>query len=491
MRHALPPRRVGLLFLLFLLLWWMANLPATAQAWWTTDDYAHAVSYNWWHNFEQGRPLANWITETLTWETGAAGGVVNVAMRTLQGMAHAGVALMAALLLYRRTGASVALMAPLLFLLWPYNGEAVLWRAAGSIPVSALFSAIGALLVDASLARKRWPLAALGMLAVVAAMLWQQLGAATGLLLWTMVLVVQPQPVSRRDFLGALWLGAGYTAGALLSKAIARTQLGDLPGRDQLATDLASKADYLFRLWREFVWPPYSMPQRYAQALMGALLVVALLAWIARSQEPAAAKGVRLVALVSLLLLPFVPVLLTASSPTSARILYLAPLLLVTLTVAGAPWLDAQLRLRGATIGLAAMLLAIYLPMAALNAADYPAVYAADLRALGALESRLQGASGPAGATNLVIADYTQYLRAFDSYSVLRVPNAESKLSAFVLPWVSPAFLKWRSTLAPRADAEAVRMCTVACIQAALATGQPSPFQLLPMEQANSHCLCP
>ncbi|MGL4648684.1 MAG: hypothetical protein ACRC1H_04700, partial [Caldilineaceae bacterium] len=140
MAPALTARRIVLLLGAYFLAWWLVNLPATSQPWWVADDYAHAVNWHWRHNFEQGRPLSNLVTYTLTWETGPAGAALNVGLRATQGLVHAGVAVLVAVLLHARSQARSALVAPLIFLLWPASQEAVLWRAAAASPLAALLS---------------------------------------------------------------------------------------------------------------------------------------------------------------------------------------------------------------------------------------------------------------------------------------------------------------------------------------------------------------
>ncbi len=483
-------RRGILLFFSYVVLWALANLPAVRQAWWAVDDYAYVVFFHWRHNYENGRPLANLFFSTLPWEMGAYGEAINIGMRAFQGAVHAGVALIVALLLYQRTRTRAALVAATIFLVWPHNGEAVLWRAAGTIPLSALLSVAGALLASMGGTRRRLLPAVLGMLLVAAAVLIQQLGAMAGLVLWAMVLALQARPPARRDIGAALWIGAGYVVGALISKRTARFWLGDAPGRDQLATDFWAKLDYGYELWQDFLWPFTSPAHGYFQMALVVLLAVALVAHLLFAAEPWHAKLLRVAATVSLFLLPIAPLLVFDSSPTSARVLYLAPLLLVTACIASAPWLERLLHTPDAAVLLAGALVVVYLPLATRNAADFPRIYTADQRTLAELSATLRELE-PQERVNLVIADMGQYLRSHDPHNAIDFPNGDAKLSGFMLPWASSAFVEWRSDHSTSADPLDWQMCTAACLRTAEAAGEKKPFTLLPLEESRAYCLCP
>ena len=480
-------QRFAILFLLYFALWWLANLPATSHAWLSTDDFDFARDYRWWHNYGHGRPLGNLVMASLSWDTGANGELANILFRTLQGAVHAATAVMAAALLYKSTRLRVALIAPAIFLLWPYNGEAAVWRAAGNFPLSAFVSVTGALFVYHSLAAGRRWLAPLGMVMVASAVLMQQLGAMAGLLLWAIMLVVQRAAPQRRELIGAAWLGAGYACGALASKAVTRAFLGDTPGRDQLATDLWGKVAYLRYLWAEVLWSRFSPLQQGLQLFLLGLLIVAFALHLIRVAEPPTAKLIRAAALAAVFTFPYAPMLITVNSPDTMRVLYLAPFLLVAAAIAAAPWLERVLPHAG--VVLTGALLVIYLPLAYVNSGDFVRLYNADVQFLEKLSTEAAAAGRDAPA-KVAVAYLDYYFRAYDPHGVIRMLNGEAKLSAFLNSWAGRALIEWRTDLIPVTDNAVLKKCGTACT-AVREAGNVSPFLILPMDDGADYCVCP
>ncbi|MGL4650203.1 MAG: hypothetical protein ACRC1H_12410, partial [Caldilineaceae bacterium] len=247
---------------------------------------------------------------------------------------------------------------------------------------------------------------------------------------------------------------------------------------------------YVVDLWESVIQTPYNSLQARGQVVLFVLLLVVVLVGLVLVKEPAWAKGVRVAAFVALFLLPFLPLLLTQSSPMAGRVLYLAPLLLVTAVVAAEPWLARLLHRPHASVVLAAMLMALLLPTSTVSAADYPALYRADLRALAEVHARLR-ALQPEGDLTLVVGDPAAYAGDFDLFGIVRIQSGESKNSAFVYPWSSQPFVAWRAGLLQASDPAAVGVCTATCAARAQDGQGRESFALLPTGEERTFCLCP
>lgn len=480
----------SILFLFYFGIWFFASVPASVAPWWAGDDYSFAQHFVARHNEEVGRPLANLVSSTLQWEIGPGGAEINVALRLLQGLLHVGAATGAAYILFRASRSRVALIAPALFLLWPYNGEAVLWRAAGQYPLAAFASVAGALLVSMALPARRWLTALAGSGLILAAVLVNQLGAAAGLVVWGCALVVMQSAPGRRDLAVAGWMVAAWGAGAIASAAIMRAALGSEPGRVQIATSVAAQFGYLVRLWSDFLLKPFALLQHTWQAVLLIAFGVLFVVHLVSGREPLSGRLIRLGALAAIFVLPFAPALVTTEAPTSMRVLYLAPFLLVTACIGIAVWAPQPVRDPRITVLMTALLLVLYLPKASANAGDFVNVYRADLATLQQIEATLtEDAQG--APPSLVVADRSTYFRSDDPHNVLTVLNGDGELSAFLVPWAGHYFIEGWSNLTPDTDAAHVKACSLACLDAASSQGTLGPFTLLALPESGDSCLCP
>ena len=114
--------RFAIIAILYCAIWAAANWPALSQPWWVGDDFSIAVEYDPLHNYRHGRPLQNLVHGSLQYETGAAGGAVNLAAHIIQGVFHCLTAASMAYLLSRRFAYKWPFIAMFLFLLCPFNG---------------------------------------------------------------------------------------------------------------------------------------------------------------------------------------------------------------------------------------------------------------------------------------------------------------------------------------------------------------------------------
>lgn len=452
------------------------------------------------HNFRHGRPLQNLVHGLLPYETGAGGGAINMAAHTVQGLFHCLAAALLAYLLSRGFADRWPFVAMLLFLLWPFHGEAVLWRSAGSMPIAAFLSVLGVVGIDAALQQHGREtqsritatlFAASGIALIALAGLFHQLGAAAGLA-GLMAYLATSRQERTGTLVGQLALTiCGYALGALLVLVItANYRVGE--NRAQMADDLTAKIDYLWQLTRRFLVEnlPTSVMALQVGLAVG-LLVIALFTLFAR-QERLGHRLLRVAAMVALFVAPVLPVLLVKESPTSARTVYFSPLLLATsvILLAQLASLSGRSPIRSllahyAIVLVVAVLSVRYMVLSQMNAQDFVTIYRGDIAQLRQIEQRIADA-GSAASRQVVVASPERYLRTYDLYGI-RFLNGDAKASAFQVPWSVGKFIDWRSTLTPVVDIEVTNQCSALCQLRA----QDQPFYIESLLNSDITCVCP
>jgi hypothetical protein len=497
--------RFAIIAILYVAIWAAANWPALSQPWWVGDDFSIAVEYDPLHNYRHGRPLQNLVHGSLQFETGAAGETVNMAAHIIQGVFHCLAAASMAYLLSRRFADKWPFVAMLLFLLWPFNGEAILWRSAGSMPIAAFLSVLGVIAIDAGVSNGRKLLLGLGITLIAAAGLFHQLGAAAGLaLLMAFVSTSRSERTGRLVWEIAL-TACGYAFGAALVLAITAAYSGDA-NRAEIATDAAAKLSYFWQLTSRHLLE--NLPTSVAALQVGlaiGLLCMALMTLFARK----AALGQRLLrvaAMFALFVTPVLPVLLVGESPTSARIVYFAPLLLVTSVVLLFQYTspsdetahdESDSVMRRATdvrrrhiahyglVLLVGYLSVRYMVLAQMNAQDFVTVYSGDVAQLQQLEQNA-GASTAGASSQIVVANPAGYLRTYDPYKI-HFLNGDAKASVFHVPWSVGKFIEWQSSLTPVVDINVTNQCSSLCQLRA----QDQPFYSESLPNSSITCVCP
>ncbi|MEZ4683587.1 MAG: hypothetical protein R2932_56200 [Caldilineaceae bacterium] len=139
-----------------------------------------------------------------------------------------------------------------------------------------------------------------------------------------------------------------------------------------------------------------------------------------------------------------------------------------------------------------ALFLAIYFPMNSRNAADYVTVFNADVETISAIEAA--AAAEYPTRTQLIVATYPDYLRTWELYDVAYM-HYDSKKSAFLRDWSVIPFLTRFANLRPIAAVENPlvqdHLLLEQCVSLCQADGQQQPWQLLPMSDEQTLCLCP
>ncbi|MCE7983938.1 MAG: hypothetical protein DYG89_22415 [Caldilinea sp. CFX5] len=490
-----------LIFLCYLALYSFANYPAISRAWWYRDDFALTETprpnKGQLDTLKHGRPVNYLLLMTYQWEEGEQWATANVLLRLLQVAFHALAALVAGALLADRRRPWVSYCAVLLFLLYPFNGEPVLWRSALMNPLAALLSLLGVALLSRSSLREQPAVAALptakqartrlvtvgGILLIALAMVTHQQAALAGLVVWVVAVgqwAMSPK-LPTGWWRGTLWVVGGYALGALLSRLCIYLFFGPA-GRAALSTAWWEKVQFALTLNRLYLWSDY-----YPAWLAGLHLLLvaggmAAAGFYLRRSWPGL---LALPALVTLFVLPYAAVLVTAESWPAWRVTYLAPFLLIGAWLLLDRCLASYRLFRFGNFFLLALLLAGYVPMAWRNAAEYVMVFDQDLAEVRAIEA--WAATQPNQPTAIVVATAPDYIRTWNPYAV-QYMQADSKVSAFLADWTIAPMFTFFTDLTPRQYEPETKH---ACVQLCRHPPDDPPFSRHLLQSDNVICICP
>ncbi|MEZ4733012.1 MAG: hypothetical protein R3E79_38440 [Caldilineaceae bacterium] len=495
------------LFFFYFALYGLVNYPAISQAWWYRDDFplteTPRPNKGQLDTLNHGRPINYLLLATYQWETGEQWAAVNISLRLFQVAFHALAATVASALLARKRQDWSSYAAVLIFLLYPFNGEAVLWRSAALNPLAAFFSLLGVGLIryalpggqsapSAAHLRERKRLGTRvaqmsGFSLIALAMLTHQQAALAGLVVWVLSLgfqALQQQPLSAIWWRTSAWILSGYLAGIGLSRFCIYLFFGSA-GRAALTTDWFSKADLALTLNRLYLWSDYY--PNWLAALHLLLLVgglgVAGRHWI--SQRRRNAGWMPVAALTSLLILPYAIVLLTVESWPAWRVTYLAPFVMIGAWLFLDQSLATHPRSRLLNGILLALLLVGYLPIAWTNSAEYVFVFEQDLAQMKAVETwAMQQPESPAA---IVVATAPAYMRTWNPYGITYL-QADSKVSAFLADWTIAPLVAFFTDLTPQQQNAETKQ---ACVQFCLRPPNQQPFFLSLLPPDNTVCVCP
>jgi len=495
------------LFFFYVALYSLVNYPAVSQAWWYRDDFplteTPRPNKGQLDTLNHGRPVNYLLLATYSWETGDQWAAVNVSLRLFQVAFHALAATVASALLARKRGDWSSYAAVLIFLLYPFNGEAVLWRSAALNPLAALFSLLGVgLLRHALLGRQSTQpdahrqksisignrvIQISGFSLIALAMLTHQQAALAGLVVWVLISgfqALQHKAFSPHWWRTSAWLLSGYLVGIGLSRFCIYLFFGPA-GRAALTTDWLNKGALAFTLNRLYLLSDYYpdwLAALHLLILVGGLSVAGH-HWISLRRRKSG--WIPLAALTSLLILPYAIVLLTVESWPAWRVTYLAPFVVVGAWL----FLDQSLAtyprgrlLNGVLLGL---LLVGYLPIAWINNAEYVYVFEQDLAQMRAIETwAMHQTENPA---TIVVATAPAYVRTWNPYGITYM-QADSKVSAFLADWTIAPLVTFFTDLTPQQQETATKD---ACVQICLRQPNPQPFSRSLLPPDNTICVCP
>jgi hypothetical protein len=472
-----------LLFLTYFLAWAAANAPALRQAWWFADDFGQENVFtdtSFAHHLEQGRPGQLLWMLTLRLDAGE-GRVANVALRLLQGGLHVLTAALIADLLRRRTRRRATLLAGLPFLLWPYNGEAVLWRSAGTYPVAALLSIVALQL----LRRARRPaVVAPGVVALlVAAMLTQQLAALAAGVVWCFLAGLDLQLGARRRLrTEALTLLNGYLWGAAASYSVA-CWAWPLPGlgRIEPVFDPWGKLGFLWQATATFFAQELFYPRWLAVLQVAFLALLVAVPFVASGPRDRRQRVLLVLSVATAFVTPYAAELPVIGSHVSWRALYLAPLVFAGAWTALDVGLPQRAGLRRLGAAMLVVMAVAYGGLARAAAQSFVTLYEADRGMVRDLEAqaRAECAHSVYVASDLGFASMNPYEIDFRW--------GGGKLSALLTDMTSVDFLRRFSWLHPSEDPPVEEACLAVCPRVADA----SHFTVVGLARPKALCLCP
>ncbi|MSP11735.1 MAG: hypothetical protein EXR62_02135 [Chloroflexi bacterium] len=493
--------------LLYTAIWLLGNGPALGQAWWYVDDLAfgdevasvQGINKMMLHTLQHGRPFQTLLVLSYQFDNRANETLANRLLRLLQGALHILSALVAGYLLWRQTRSWTAYLALLPFLVWPFNGEAILWQAALIYPVSALLGMLALWLIRRD---TRHPLlsALAGILLITLGMFACQVSIFTGLIIWIFLVGlsflkdstvpirgVQSTPFTREGIV----LFSAYLIGSATSYLISYA-LTNGYGRAQFSHDIIDKILYLEQLNRQFLTWPEFYPLWLAAAhliLILMLPLVLLRAWSSsvhslRRPRVLSRAIIAVACILTAIATPYLTILLVAENAPSWRVMYLAPLLItgvwLLLDQALAAWKLARLTI----FALLCVILIGYIQMSRTNAAEYVQVFQSDLHVLRQLEDYV--AQEHINDNMVNIAAYPEApVNNWNPYGI-KYLFADSKLSAFYKSWSAYPFIRWFSQLNPTED----KIVHDQCLDICRTDSNNLTFQFYKLGSNGPACIC-
>lgn len=496
---------LALIFIAYLSVWSVANWPALRQAWWYYDDFGHAerwyagqyrkdlpaehihlATYALRGGLVSGRPGEGLWFLTFLLDGNRDQKLSNILLRFAQGAVHCLAATVAAVLIWKQTKKWTAFLSVLPFLLWPFNGEAVLWRTVGTYPIAALLGLLGVYIIRHS-ERRRLLLSATGALCVALAMLTNQVAALAGLVVWmlTFSLLIQKPPVAKKQLgFEAVFILSGYATGGTLSYILTYFNKGD--HRVAFVSDYIDKQSFLVKLNELFIVGPDHYPDwltiLHVTLLLGS---IALVIGSARQMGLSIRQALLSVFfLMTALVTPYATLLLVSQSWPSWRVMYVAPFLMTGAWVL----LDQSIGTRKVgsfiSIGLLSLILIGYISISWVNSSEYVQVFEADLRVLSQIENYASEEHIP--GEQVFVATAPDFVRGWNPHGMTYM-HGDSKISSFLKRWTAHPFIRWFSWLRPVEDATIKTECLARCQR----TKEWEAFQFYKLQNSGALCVCP
>jgi len=479
--------------LIYFFTWTLANWPALHVAWWHSDDYAFGESscLRLFHEgLINGRPVAGlWFT-TFCPSQISNYDIYNILIRFIQGIFHCLAASIAALLILNQTKKWTAVVGVMTFLLWPFNGEAVLWRSAGLYPLGAFLGLLGVFLIHHS---KKFSLTynIPGFLLIVLAMLTNVVSALSGILIWFLILILsineKEESTDKELIYKTSLLALGYLLGGILSYLIASNYNAITDNRAAFisASSILTKPQYFFDLYYSSIFNRYLYPI-WLDILILLFVLIFITNLIIKIRERSnSLKLLCLYLILSALLLlsPFFTLLLISENNTSWRVMYLSPFILTSIFVISVELIRNR-RARTAVIVLFCLILLAFIRISWSFSAEYPELFKQDLQVLRNIENSITATQN--GGNSIFVSTRKEYIRNTNPYN-LKYLNGHSKLSAFCRSWSAHPFVRRFSWLVPKEDIKTEIECDTYC----KARIKDKSFQLFIMKDNETTCVCP
>ena len=329
------------------------------------------------HHLAQGRPGQLLWMFTFALDSRANQEIGNLLLRLLQGALHALAAVLAAAVLQRHNRDRVTWISGLPFLLWGYNGEAVLWRSAGTYPAAALLGLLALWVLRAS----RSPARALPVVCslITAGILTNQLAAAAALVVWVLAagLALADGTSSERLRSEAACLAGAYLVAAALSVGIARSQ-GAI-GRATWRVDPQEWLHFLKTAALTFTADSELYPPLMGIAVVAAHAITLFIVLVFGLRAPKSEAWAS-IAVLATLFTPYASLVPFASGALELRGMYLAPLLFAGALAQAARLLGRQRAIAITQLALTLLLSLAYARIGWGHSGGYPDLFEADRR---------------------------------------------------------------------------------------------------------------
>lgn len=481
-------------FIIYFSLWSFANWPALKEAWWYSDDIylidriihgSHLTCLD----CNLGRPIAGLWHLTFDIDTPPDHEIYNMILRFVQGAIHSLTALIASIVIWKTTFKWTAFLLVFPFLLWPFNGEATLWRATGAYPIATLFGVIGLYMISQTKDRLIL-MQCLGVLCIILAMLSNQLAAFAGLVVWIIILsliALKNTKLSFKELKISGLLILGYFLGGISSYIIA-VPFHPTEARFSLTSQFTEKIHYLLYLNKLFIisennYYPLWIVGVHVFLLIATVLILAIKA--ARKQFSFRQYILSMSFFSLLFITPYSPLMIVSENYPPWRVLYIAPFLMTGALVLLDYVIGDQNFGRFIVIGFACLLTIGYAQISWSFSKEYPELFESDLKVL----KRIENLSNRKviNSKKLVVATLPEFIRNWNPYN-FRYHHADSKTSAFLPEWSAPRFIKMFSTLETVENDKSFKK---ECQQVCQRNVDEKPFSIHVLKDKQTMCLCP
>lgn len=435
----------------FLALWLGAAWPGLGEAWWWADDF---LIMEWkpaelpWLNIPSGRPLSAELFRLILLMKAPDGVLGNIWIRLGQGTLHVLSAWLVFGIFRRRISLGAAAGCALPFLLWPFNGEVVLWFG-GLQHAAALFCGVlGVWMLGVS--RWKWFWSAVAMMMCAMSPLHNQAHIGVPVVIWLATVweryaggknpgegpagsaKVRGLDLFREStaVLGGLLIGSIISIGYLHRYENTRGTYADSLGEQ---VKVAQELIYRWVIWPEFY--PWTIPALHVLFLSTAIIVLIAAAIRRRSRWESALLGWGLIGVGPLLIL--MPNLILKYQWPSFRMyygmsIYLGVILYMIFRMTGK-------RGRGYILGLVVVLIGCYAMIHREVAGEYLRNYREDVRVIGRAVTMAKEAQG----TEILFVAPPHCGNTWNPNAhLLRYNHCGSMHSNFFIPWAWPALLR-------------------------------------------------
>lgn len=489
------------IFLGYLLIWLVANYPGLSSPWWMCDDFGFIVNWNYWYNnifnylafpkwmaLSNGRPLEIILSSAFLIDNTMNNGIFNIIMRYIQGVAHCLSITIILIIVFNKTFNINFVFYILPLLIWPFNGEAVLWRSAFPYPFAALLSSVGLYLILIN-PREKLTRVISGIFLIILSVLTNQVSAFLCICVYFLILGVRPlnsEEVYNKETLkeiSAILLG--LLIGGSLSYLIGAA-FGD---RVSISSDITEKYNFLLKLWDIQILNSKYYPNWiiFIQLLILILPIILILYKILYRQF--ATKNNVILTIFCYLFMFFIPysaVMLSRENSASWRVMYISPILYSS-ALLYSDYLLHPFKFKNFFLFTIVLLMVTgYVYISRINSYEFYKVFNNDLKKIEMVNKFLSDNYLQIDHP-ITIATFPGYTRTWNPYN-LRYMNGDTKISAVMRDWYVEPFLKLFSSLEYIKNPTVIRSCQNLCMEDKL---NNKSMKFHKMKTDDIICICP